>query len=80
MKLFKSYFPYLIQNGILWMLWAYLARAYLEPGATSFFLKILISVLAGFVFVFRYIWLAVRSLFAKPAPPKNSGEQKEENP
>lgn len=76
MKTSKPFFSVLLLS----LLWANLTRAYLEPGASSFFLKILISTLAGFVFVFRYIWIGVRRLFGGDKPSENKekkdGERK----
>jgi len=42
-----------------------LATAYLEPGSSSFLLKILISSLVAFVVFFRQIWSYVRAVLAK---------------
>jgi hypothetical protein len=53
-----------------------MALAYLEPGSSSFLLKILISGLAGFILASRYIWRTIRSLFAK----RSSRQQKKETP
>jgi hypothetical protein len=48
--------------------------AYLEPGSTSFLLKILVSGLAGFILASRYIWRAIRSLFAKNSSRRQEKE------
>ena len=44
---------------------AKLAAAYLEPGSTSFLLKILISGLVGIAVFFRQIWSYLRILGKK---------------
>ncbi len=55
-----------VLNAFLFWVLAGLARAYLEPGATSFLLKIIISSLVGIVLVFRPVWRSIRLLFSKP--------------
>ena len=42
-----------------------LATTYLEPGSSSFLLKILISSLVGFVVFFRQIWSYVQAILNK---------------
>jgi hypothetical protein len=46
------------------------AQSYLEPGTTSFLLKVVVSFLVGFAVLSRHIWRAIRSLFAKVSPQK----------
>jgi hypothetical protein len=48
-----------------------LSTFYLEPGSSSFLLKMLISSLIGFVVFFRQIWSYVRAMLSKV-----SGQQK----
>jgi hypothetical protein len=52
-----------------------LSHSYLEPGTTSFLLKILISSLVGIVLVSRHVWKGIRFLLSKVSPPKKSAEQ-----
>ena len=40
-------------------------RAYIEPGFTSYFLKILISVLVGGALAFRYLWSRIKPYFRR---------------
>jgi hypothetical protein len=61
-------------NAFLFSILAWMGRAYLEPGAGSFLLKILISSLVGFILVFRRIWSTIRFLFSK----KDSKKQEKE--
>jgi hypothetical protein len=42
-----------------------LATSYLEPGSSSFLLKILISSLVGFVVFFRQIWGYARAVWSR---------------
>lgn len=49
-----------------------ITTAYLEPGSSSFLLKILVSGLVGFVVFFRQIWSYVRAVWGKL-----SGKQRE---
>lgn len=42
-----------------------LATSYLEPGSSSFLLKIIISSLVGFVVFFRQIWSYVQAILNK---------------
>ncbi|WP_420643499.1 hypothetical protein [Candidatus Leptofilum sp.] len=42
-----------------------IGAAYLEPGSTSFLLKIIISGLVGIVIFFRQIWSYIRLLWDK---------------
>ena len=51
----------LIQIFLLYKLTA----SYLEPGSSSFLLKILISSLVGFIVFFRQIWGYVRAVWGK---------------
>ena len=54
-----------IMTALVFRMLTRLALAYLEPGSTSFLLKIIISGLAGFVLASRYIWKTLRTLHAK---------------
>jgi hypothetical protein len=55
-------------------------RAYIEPGFTSYFLKILISVLVGGALVFRYFWVRIKALFSRSAREDREEEEGSEGP
>jgi hypothetical protein len=78
MKSSKHFGQVLFHNGVSFIFLVYLAQSYLEPGATSFLLKVIISALTGIVIVFRYIWLAFRAFFSRSAPAKQFDKQEEE--
>jgi hypothetical protein len=50
-------------------------RAYIEPGFTSFFLKVLISALVGSVLVFRYVWTKIKPFVNFRSARKRSNEE-----
>ena len=60
----------LMLKPLLFWAFGYLSYAYIEPGATSFLLKIVISGLVAIVLLFRGAWRMIRLLFSKPASPK----------
>ena len=73
MKSLKQTIPSLVVNGLsIWSL-VYLSLAYLEPGKKSFFLKILVSALAGIAIMSRSILKTFQVLSTK----SESGKQKE---
>ena len=58
--------PYFVHPGIIssFMLgYVVFLRAYIEPGFTSYFLKILISILVGGALAFRYLWSRIKPYF-----------------
>lgn len=55
----------LAAGGLLFLLLIRLAPAYLEPGSTSFLLKILIAGLTGILLVYRGFWKSLRHLISK---------------
>ena len=77
MKTSKPFGQSLFQNGVSLFILFNLVNTYLEPGATSFILKVIISALAGIAVAFRYIKGAFQVLFSKTVRDKQTDEQKE---
>ncbi len=42
---------------------SHLSHSYLEPGSSSFLLKIIISSLAGIALFFKHIWAIIKPLY-----------------
>lgn len=61
----KSQIPNLFQKSLNAFLLLKLATAYLEPGSSSFLLKILVSSLVAFVVFFRQIWSYVQAVLGR---------------
>ena len=51
------------------------SQSYLEPGTSSFLLKIVVSLFIGFAVIFRHFWRAIRSLFTKVSPQEKNEDQ-----
>ena len=66
-----SYQSFALKVISFWIL-ARVSQSYLEPGTTSFLLKIVVSSLVGLVLVSRHIWRTIRSLFAKVSPQREN--------
>lgn len=65
-------------NALPLLLLADLSRSYLEPKPSNFFLKLLISILAGGFVLFRSIRNAVRPRSSRPASKESTGTRREE--
>ena len=64
-----------ILNPLSFWILVRVSQSYLEPGTTSFLLKILISFLVGIVLVSRHVWRSIRFLLSKVSPQKKSEDQ-----
>jgi hypothetical protein len=55
-----------------------LTLSYLQPGPASFFIKIIISGLAGLLLTYRHVWKILQSIFTKRSSGRSAGESRDE--
>ena len=54
-------------------------RAYLDPGTGSFILQVLVSSLAGVVYIIKMFWRNIKGYFLKPLRKKRVSKKTDEN-